>query len=178
MIFLYLQMKVLISFFILFQIYSSMRSALFGRKLIAYCDTAGYMLSGFMNPLFYLFDWDDMEKGNLYVRHKIPYSDVETYGFARLQEENRPAEFGHSLTDQLAGQLDAGFAIIGLYEDSHTDLKISRIHIHLHCHTGSETVKGATNENIDRRRYGRHYRCCPLGPGQSRTILNIHAFAN
>ena len=25
----------------------------------------GYMLSGFMNPLFYLFDWDDMEKGNL-----------------------------------------------------------------------------------------------------------------
>ncbi len=86
---------------------------------------SGYMLSGFMNPLFYLFDWDDMEKGNLYVKHKIPYSDVETYGLARLEEENRPAEFGHSLSDQLAGQMDAGFSIIGLYEDSHTDVKIS-----------------------------------------------------
>jgi SAM-dependent methyltransferase len=85
----------------------------------------GIMLAGFMNPLFYLFDYDDMEKGNLHIRHKIPYSDVETYGLARLQEENRPAEFGHSLTDQLAGQLDAGFAIVGLYEDSHKGVKIS-----------------------------------------------------
>ena len=86
----------------------------------------GTILSGFMNPLFYLFDWDDIEKGNLNVSHKIPYSDVETYGLEHLQKEDRPAEFGHSLTDQLAGQIDAGFAIVGLYEDSHTNLKISK----------------------------------------------------
>jgi hypothetical protein len=83
------------------------------------------MLAGFMNPLFYLFDWDDMEKGNLNVSMKIPFSDVETYGVERLQREDRPAEFGHSLTDQLSGQMDAGFAIIGMYEDHHNGLKIS-----------------------------------------------------
>jgi hypothetical protein len=50
---------------------------------------------------------------------------VETYGLARLRQEDRPAEFGHSLTDQLAGQMDAGFAIVGMYEDRHSELKIS-----------------------------------------------------
>jgi SAM-dependent methyltransferase len=85
----------------------------------------GSMLAGFMNPLFYLFDWDEMEKGILNVKHKIPYSDVETYGLERLQQEDRPAEFGHSLTDQLAGQMEAGFHLIGMYEDHHTGSKIA-----------------------------------------------------
>jgi SAM-dependent methyltransferase len=87
--------------------------------------SGGTLLSGFMNPLFYLFDWDDMERGQLQVRHKLPYSDVDNYGLSRLREEDRPAEFGHSLTDQLAGQMEAGFHLTGLYEDRHTDVKIS-----------------------------------------------------
>jgi ubiquinone/menaquinone biosynthesis C-methylase UbiE len=85
----------------------------------------GSMLVGFMNPLFYLFDWEDMEKGNLNVRYKIPFSDIETYGVERLQQEDRPAEFSHSLTEQLAGQMDAGFHLIGMYEDYHTGAKIA-----------------------------------------------------
>ena len=85
----------------------------------------GTMLSGFMNPLFYIFDFEEMEKGNLTVEYKIPYSDIDVYGMERLRAQDRPAEFSHSLTDQLAGQMDAGFAIIGLYEDHHNDLKIS-----------------------------------------------------
>ena len=85
----------------------------------------GSMLAGFMNPVFYLFDFDDMDKGNLNVTAKIPFSDIETYGMERLLKENRPAEFGHSLTDQLAGQMDAGFSVIGMYEDHHNGLRIS-----------------------------------------------------
>jgi SAM-dependent methyltransferase len=85
----------------------------------------GTLLAGFMNPLFYLFDWEDMDKGILDVRHKIPYSDVETYGMEQLQLEDRPAEFGHSLADQLAGQMEAGFAVIGMYEDHHNQVKLS-----------------------------------------------------
>ena len=85
----------------------------------------GTMLAGFMNPVFYLFDWEDMEKGILNVANKIPFSDVETYGMERLQQEDRPAEFGHSLTDQLAGQMDAGFAIVSMYEDHHNQVKLS-----------------------------------------------------
>ena len=85
----------------------------------------GSMLSGFMNPLFYLFDWEEMDNGILNVKHKIPFSDIETYGIERLNQEDRPAEFGHSLTDQLAGQTDAGFFIAGFYEDRHHGAKIS-----------------------------------------------------
>lgn len=85
----------------------------------------GTMLAGFMNPLFYLFDWEDMDNGILSVKNKIPFSDAETYGLEKLKQEDRPAEFGHSLSDQLAGQMDAGFTIVGLYEDRHSDLKIS-----------------------------------------------------
>jgi len=85
----------------------------------------GTMLAGFMNPLMYIFDYEELEKGNLLIKHKIPYSDIEVYGMECLQKEDRPAEFGHSLTDQLAGQMDAGFAVIGMYEDHHNGLKIS-----------------------------------------------------
>jgi len=84
----------------------------------------GTMLAGFMNPLMYIFDYEELEKGNFIIKHKIPYSDVEIYGLERLQKEDRPAEFGHSFTDQLAGQTDAGFAIIGMYEDHHNEIKL------------------------------------------------------
>ena len=36
-----------------------------------------------------------------------------------------PLEHSHSLTDQLAGQTEAGFQIIGLYEDHHSGIAIS-----------------------------------------------------
>jgi len=85
----------------------------------------GTLLAGFMSPVFYLFDWEDMEQGILTAKHKIPFSDVETYGLERLRQEDRPAEFGHSLTDQLSGQMDAGFVITGMYEDFHSQVKLS-----------------------------------------------------
>jgi ubiquinone/menaquinone biosynthesis C-methylase UbiE len=91
-------------------------------RVLRHGDT---MLAGFMNPLFYLFDWGEMENGILNVKYKIPFSDMEAYGMERLQQEDRAVEFGHSLTDQLAGQMDAGFAIIGMYEDHHNQAKVS-----------------------------------------------------
>jgi hypothetical protein len=83
------------------------------------------MLSGFMNPLMYIFDYEELDNGNMNVKHKIPYSDVEVYGMEKLLKEGRPAEFGHSLTDQLGGQMDAGFAVVSMYEDHHNGIKLS-----------------------------------------------------
>jgi SAM-dependent methyltransferase len=79
----------------------------------------GTMLSGFANPLIYLFD-PALEKQNvLQLRYKMPYSDQ-----ASLTPEERdryypgePLTFGHSLEDQIGGQVDAGFHIVGFYED-------------------------------------------------------------
>ena len=82
----------------------------------------GVLLAGFVNPILYIFDleeWDTNQKLN--VRYKIPYSDI-----AQLPEEllakriaaKEALEFGHSLEDQIGGQIAAGFAIMGFFEDS------------------------------------------------------------
>ncbi len=85
----------------------------------------GCLLSGIINPLVHIFDYDLMEKGELVVRHKIPYSDLELPQdeLDKLLAEGEPMWFGHSLTDQIGGQLVAGFVIESLYEDRWKELK-------------------------------------------------------
>ena len=83
--------------------------------------SGGSLLSGFNNPARYLFDWELYEQGILQVKHALPYSDA-----VRLSEEEKRRcleggeflEFSHTLEDQIGGQIDAGFLIAGLYEDS------------------------------------------------------------
>jgi len=80
----------------------------------------GVLLSGFMNPAFYLFDADLAEDGNYVVSYKLPYSDLESLPpevLRRYAEDKQPLEFGHTLQDQIGGQIDAGFVITGFYED-------------------------------------------------------------
>ncbi len=81
----------------------------------------GVILSGFANPLLYMFDDAKMQKGELVVRHELPYSDVtsiEEQERLELYGEDEPLTFGHTLADQLGGQVDAGLAITGFYEDT------------------------------------------------------------
>lgn len=80
----------------------------------------GHLVSGFSNPLIYLFDEAERERGELVVRHSIPYSDLTSLNeeeFARYEEREEPACFGHTLEDQIGGQIDAGFSLTGFYED-------------------------------------------------------------
>lgn len=83
--------------------------------------SGGSLLTGFVNPVTYLFDSDLMERENrLEVRYTIPYSDLEQLPTAQLEQyltEGSPLEFGHTLEDQIGGQLRAGFVIRGFYED-------------------------------------------------------------
>lgn len=82
----------------------------------------GIMVSGFCNPLLYIFDldlWD--ETGKLDVRYKIPYSDLGQLPKAVLEKriaDKEALEWGHSLSDQIGGQIDAGFLIAGFFEDN------------------------------------------------------------
>lgn len=80
----------------------------------------GILIAGITNPLLYIFDEEEEEKGNLVVKHKIPYSDLQVLSKEKLKEfedMKRPLEFGHSLEDQIQGQIDAGFVITGFFED-------------------------------------------------------------
>ena len=86
----------------------------------------GVLLAGFMNPAFYLFDYEKAEKGELDARYKLPYSDSDYPDIAKKMIAAGDAlEHGHSLGDQLGGQVDAGFAIVGFYEDKMRNTIIS-----------------------------------------------------
>ncbi len=80
----------------------------------------GRLLAGFMNPAVYIFDNDLFEDtGERVVRYAVPYSDLRDLppeGLAVRRERGEPVEFGHSLADQIGGQLAAGFQIIGFDE--------------------------------------------------------------
>lgn len=84
----------------------------------------GFLLAGFTNPVRYIFDDERKENGNLEVRYPIPYSDLKDLSEPDLQQilaAEQPLEFGHTLDDQIAGQLDAGFHLVGFYEDRYSD---------------------------------------------------------
>ena len=85
----------------------------------------GVLLAGFANPVRYIFDSQRMENGSLEVRWSIPYSDLQDLCDAdrrrMIVNKLEPLEFGHSLADQIDGQLASGFVIAGFYEDRYSD---------------------------------------------------------
>lgn len=56
----------------------------------------GTLISGFTNPLLFIFDEEEELKGNLVVKHSVPSSSLT------------------GLTDK---EVEAGFVITGFYED-------------------------------------------------------------
>jgi len=91
----------------------------------------GLLLSGIANPIYYMFGTHADEQASLQVKFAIPYSDLKDLDPEDLEvciEEGTPLEYGHSLTDLIAGQTDAGFAITGFYEDICPDSAISKYH--------------------------------------------------
>jgi SAM-dependent methyltransferase len=85
----------------------------------------GTLLAGFVNPAYYVFDLDLADStGELQVEHQLPYADPRSLSEERLRrqiEGGEPLEFGHTLEDQIGGQIAAGFVISGFYEDRHRD---------------------------------------------------------
>ena len=83
----------------------------------------GTLLAGFMNPDLFIFDRDaEDNRGELVVRHALPYSDL-----THLSEEERvrlggpeaALEYSHSMTAQIGGQMAAGFHLVGFVETPH-----------------------------------------------------------
>ena len=93
--------------------------------------SGGILMTGSMNSVHYIFDLEEFDKGNLKVAHAIPYSDQKDLPKKELDdliEKGFPLEFGHSLTDLLGGQLDAGFVITAMYEDYMSDSPLQKYH--------------------------------------------------
>ena len=92
---------------------------------------SGILMTGFMNPVHYIFDLYKADEGILEIAHSIPYSDLTSIpreDLDELIEKGLPVEFGHSLTDLLGGQCDAGFLITDMYEDIMLDSPLRNYH--------------------------------------------------
>ncbi|SDM49941.1 class I SAM-dependent methyltransferase [Sediminibacillus halophilus] len=80
----------------------------------------GTLIAGFTNPLLFIFDDQQEQKGILDVRHPIPSSTLDQLPKEEVEDyirSNQTIEYAHTLEDQIQGQIDAGFAITGFYED-------------------------------------------------------------
>jgi SAM-dependent methyltransferase len=80
----------------------------------------GELLSGFTNPVALAMDPAELAAGRLWLRYPIPYSDLTSLTDEerrRYTDPGEPLVFGHTLEDQIGGQLDAGLVLVGFYED-------------------------------------------------------------
>ncbi len=92
---------------------------------------SGMLLAGFANPIYYMIGTHADEQESLQIKYSIPYSDLDNMDQEDLDlciEEAIPLEFGHSLSDLIGGQTEAGFSITGFYEDICPDSPISKYH--------------------------------------------------
>lgn len=81
----------------------------------------GILISGCCNPVFYLFEFQDLIRGVLTVSNAIPYSPFDENALKQTEISVARGDhlwFGHTLTDLIGGQLEAGFAITAMYEDN------------------------------------------------------------
>ncbi len=85
----------------------------------------GILLAGFHNSFFFIFNREaDEDKGILEVKYPLPYSDLESLSEEELRkyiDKEEPLAFGHTLEQQIGGQIVAGFWITGFYEDYWSD---------------------------------------------------------
>ncbi len=84
-------------------------------------EPGGILLSGFANPINYIFDWQILEVDRkLEVKYRLPYADILDLPKDQLEKymaDGNPLEYSHSFDDQIGGQLEAGLIITGFYED-------------------------------------------------------------
>lgn len=76
----------------------------------------GILMSGLINPISFQLDEE-----NLKLIYKQPFSDLHSLPKEKLEELKTNKEalvFGHSLTEQIGGQLETGFTLTAMYEDS------------------------------------------------------------
>lgn len=90
------------------------------RECFRVLRTGGALLAGFMNPMVYVFDAAAEERGELIVKHALPYADITHLPPDELDRRvarDHTVEFSHTLEAQIGGQLQAGFVLTHMFED-------------------------------------------------------------
>jgi ubiquinone/menaquinone biosynthesis C-methylase UbiE len=92
------------------------------RECFRVLRSGGLLLAGFLNPDIFIFDQHaEDNRGELVVRHSLPYSDLTSITAEEREKlgADEPISYSHTMTDQVGGQLEAGFVITGFSELPH-----------------------------------------------------------
>jgi hypothetical protein len=101
------------------------------------------MIAGIVNPVVFAVDPDLSAQGIVQFKYRLPYSDLESLSDEerrRYTDAGEPLAFGHTLEDQIGGQLRAGFVLTGFYEDS-WDTDPDPIHRYMNCYMATRALK-------------------------------------
>ena len=99
------------------------------REVFRVLRPGGSLLAGFTDPACFIFDETLANKGEVVVRHRLRYSDLESLTDeerAVLEKDGEPLIFSHSWEQILGGQTDAGFFLTSFYDDAWPEKALSR----------------------------------------------------
>jgi hypothetical protein len=82
---------------------------------------------------------------DLRVRYCIPYSDLANLNDPDVRnvvlEKGEPVQFGHTLADQIGGQLEAGLLLAGFYEDRYPNVAADPISRYIDTFIATRAIK-------------------------------------
>lgn len=85
----------------------------------------GVLLSGTDNYINYIVDNDEKM-----IVNSLPFDPLENpEQMKQLQDEDAGVQFSHTLEEQIGGQLEAGFTITDLYEDTNGEGRLHEMNI-------------------------------------------------
>lgn len=105
------------------------------RECFRILKPGGILLCGLDNGINYLVGEDEKE-----IINSLPFDPLSNPGQLRqLQEQDCGVQFSHTMEEQIGGQLEAGFMLTGLYEDTNGSGRLHELNIP--CFIATRAVK-------------------------------------
>lgn len=106
------------------------------RECYRVCKRSGILLAGMDNGINFLFDGDDEKQ----VVNSLPFNPLKNpKQMKQLERDEDGVQFSHTLDEQIGGQLEAGFRLTDLYEDTNG---MGRLHkMNIPCYIATRAVK-------------------------------------
>ena len=95
------------------------------RKCLRVLKPGGILLAGTDHYVNYIVDENEER-----IVNSLPFDPLKNpEQMAQLQKDDSGVQFSHSLEEQIGGQLEAGFTLLELYEDTNGEGRLHELHI-------------------------------------------------
>ena len=95
------------------------------RECFRILKKGGYLLAGLDNAVNYIVNSDETA-----IVNRLPFDPLVNEDQRRqLEADDCGMQFSHTLEEQIGGQLEAGFTLLGLYEDTNGEGRLHELNI-------------------------------------------------